>query len=110
MTYFWRQAQFPEKQFTAARQVGFIAQEIEQLYPEMVATDPDGYKSVDYSRLTPVLVEAIEEQQTQIEALSAQNAALTTQPVCRALRPMQVFFFFPATILPPRMPLQMPRQ
>jgi hypothetical protein len=75
VTYYWKQAEFPEKQFNARRQLGFIAQEIEPYYPEMVTTDADGYKSVDYSRLTPVLVEAMKEQQAQIEALKAQVAA-----------------------------------
>ena len=75
VTYYWKRAEFPEKQFPARRQLGFIAQEIEPLYPEMVTTDADGYKSVDYSRLTPVLVEAIKEQQQQIEAQKAETEA-----------------------------------
>ena len=61
MNYFWKTKEFPEKQFTETKQLGFIAQEIEKIYPEVVMTDKDGYKSVDYSRLTPVLVEAIKE-------------------------------------------------
>ena len=36
----------------------------------MVFTDGNGYKSVDYSRLTPVLVEALKEQQKIIDAQS----------------------------------------
>ena len=47
---------------------------MEPYYPEMVTTDADGYKSVDYSRLTPMLVEALKEQQAQIEALKAHAA------------------------------------
>mgnify|MGYP001613020532 CR=1 FL=1 len=35
----------------------------------MVLTDKDGYKSVDYSRLTPVLVEAIKELKAENESL-----------------------------------------
>lgn len=35
-------------------------------------TDANGYKSVDYRRLTPVLVEAIKEQQKQINAQQLQ--------------------------------------
>ena len=42
-------------------QTGFIAQELEKVFPEFVNTSSDGYKSVDYARLTPVLVEAIKE-------------------------------------------------
>jgi hypothetical protein len=61
-----------------ASQVGLIAQELEALYPELVATDAQGYKSVNYAQLTPVLIEALKEQQQQIETLRAQNAALQT--------------------------------
>ena len=38
-----------------------IAQEVEAIFSEMVFTDSEGYKSVDYSRLTPVLIEAVKE-------------------------------------------------
>lgn len=68
VNYHWRKNKFPEKQFTDEQQLGFIAQELELLYPEVVATDEDGYKAVDYGRLTPVLVEAIKEQQALIDA------------------------------------------
>ncbi len=46
--------------------LGFIAQQVQDVIPEIVFQDKNGYLSVDYSRLTPVLVEAIKEQQTQI--------------------------------------------
>ena len=70
--YFWNQDQFPEKEFSSERQIGVIAQEVEALFPEMVLTDSEGYKSVDYSRLTPVLIEAVKE-------LNKQNEELTTR-------------------------------
>ncbi len=59
--YDWKQEEFPEKHFSDKNQIGFIAQEIEKIFPEMVFTDEKGFKSVDYARLTPVLVEAIKE-------------------------------------------------
>ena len=62
-----------------AGQVGFIAQELEKVYPELVSTDKDGYKSVNYAQLTPVLLEALKEQQQQIDALRQQNAALQVE-------------------------------
>jgi hypothetical protein len=67
--YFWNIQQFPDNGFTEERQLGFIAQDIEKYFPEMVKTDAQGYKSVDYGRMTPVLLEAIKEQQKQIDAL-----------------------------------------
>ncbi|MFD2720266.1 tail fiber domain-containing protein [Hymenobacter monticola] len=53
-------------------QIGFLAQELEKLYPELVYTDEAGYKSVNYAQLTPVLLEALKE-------LAAKNATLETQ-------------------------------
>ncbi|MBC7447278.1 MAG: tail fiber domain-containing protein [Hymenobacteraceae bacterium] len=62
-----------------AGQMGLIAQELEKLYPELVFTDTDGYKAVNYAQLTPVLIEALKEQQVQIEALKAAAIAEKTQ-------------------------------
>jgi len=70
--YHWNKKDFPENQFTDARQLGFAAQEIEKYFPELVQTDSNGYKSVDYGRLTPVLLEAVKELQQQIDELKQQ--------------------------------------
>lgn len=50
-------------------QIGFIAQEVEKVIPTLVCTNPEGYKSIYYANLVAVLVEAIKDQQNQIEAL-----------------------------------------
>jgi len=76
VTYFWKTDEFPNKKFSADRQIGVIAQEVEKIYPELVFTDIDGYKSVDYSRFTPILLEAMKEQQKLIEQ---QKTELETQ-------------------------------
>lgn len=67
--YDWRKDEFPERKFSDKNQIGFIAQELEKIFPEMVHTDEKGFKSVDYGRLTPVLVEAIKELKTMNEVL-----------------------------------------
>jgi hypothetical protein len=69
VTYYWKVDEYPDKHFPEGEQIGFIAQEVEKVYPQVVLTDKEGYKSVDYSKLTPVLVEAIKEQQKIIEEL-----------------------------------------
>ncbi len=74
--YDWRVDEFKENNFTKDRQIGFIAQEIEKIFPEMVLTDAKGYKSVDYARLTPVLVEAIKELKTLNDELKGKNETL----------------------------------
>ena len=73
VSYHWRTNEFPDKGFENTKQIGVIAQELEQVYPELVLTNADGFKTVDYPKLTAVLLEAIKEQQYQIENLSVQN-------------------------------------
>ena len=54
---------------TEERQIGLIAQEVEEVIPELVKTDREGNKTVNYSKLTVVLLEALKEQQKMIETL-----------------------------------------
>jgi hypothetical protein len=60
----------PRLNFPAGEQIGVLAQDVEKILPEIVFTGPDGLKSVDYTKLIPVLIEAIKEQQKQIDRLS----------------------------------------
>jgi hypothetical protein len=48
--------------------VGVIAQEVADVFPELARTNDDGFMSVRYQGLTAVLIEAVKEQQTQIES------------------------------------------
>jgi hypothetical protein len=57
--------------------VGVIAQELEEVVPQLVHTDEEGMKSVAYGNITAVLIEAIKEQQVQIEELKARLDGLT---------------------------------
>lgn len=50
-------------------QMGVIAQDVEKVFPELVSTNHDGYKTVAYANLVGALIEAIKEQQTQIDEL-----------------------------------------
>ena len=77
--YEWRQNEFAHKRFKAGTQIGFIAQEIEKVVPELVKTNADGYKSVAYTNLTPILVEAIKEQQKIIDEQRAEIAGISSR-------------------------------
>jgi len=66
VSFDWRKEEFPELNFSAGRNLGFIAQEIKDVLPEVVSQDAKGYYSVAYSQVVPVLVEAIKEQQKTI--------------------------------------------
>jgi hypothetical protein len=69
--YNWNQQAFPEKEFGTQSELGFIAQEVEKVVPEIVTKDKtkDEYRSVKYDKLVALLVEAIKEQQKQIDSL-----------------------------------------
>ena len=49
--------------------VGVIAQDVEKVLPELVTDRDNGYKGVDYAKLTGLLIEAIKEQQKEINSL-----------------------------------------
>jgi hypothetical protein len=48
---------------------GLIAQEVQEVLPEVVKTRDDGFLALDYSKMMGLMVEAIKEQQQQIEKL-----------------------------------------
>jgi hypothetical protein len=80
VSFDWKREEFADHQFADGRQVGMIAQEVEKVLPEVVARGNDGYRSVDYGRLTPLIVEAVKqirfEKDEQIGALRRENAEL----------------------------------
>ncbi len=79
VNYYWKQDEFPNKGFSDGKEIGVIAQEVEKIYPELVVTDKDGYKSVQYSHLVPVLIEAIKEQQAIIESQKTEVDELSAE-------------------------------
>ena len=69
---------------TVTRSIGFIAQEVEQIVPEVVSTEKIDavdfdVKRVDYEKMVALLTEAIKEQQTQIESLKGEVQELKSQ-------------------------------
>jgi hypothetical protein len=58
------------------KQIGVVAQELEQIFPGMVEEDQEGIKAVKYSVFVPMLIKSIQEQQQMIETLQAKVAAL----------------------------------
>jgi phage-related protein len=58
------------------RQFGLSAQDVEKVLPEVVSEGDDGYLSVDYGKLVPLLIEGMKEQQQQIESYKSQLQSL----------------------------------
>jgi hypothetical protein len=79
VTFDWKTKDFPNRTFSEKRSLGFIAQEVEKVIPEVVQTEnsTEGFKSVQYDKVVALLVEAIKEQQQQIEQLQQKVKALT---------------------------------
>ena len=68
ITFTWNEkAEKVEKE--KGRDVGLIAQEVQKVLPEIVQTRPNGTLAIQYDKVVPLLVEAIKEQQNQIEEL-----------------------------------------
>jgi hypothetical protein len=61
------------------RELGVLAQDVEVVFPELVYQDSNGYKQVDYSRLTAVLIEAIRQQQREIENVELRLLGIETE-------------------------------
>jgi len=72
VSYLWNSQEFPQWDFDEGIQLGFIAQELEQVIPELVSTDEEGFKSIDYVKVIPILVEGMKE-------LKAENDELNTR-------------------------------
>ena len=68
VTYNWKESGQADE--------GLIAQEIEELVPNAVNQDEDGYYQMDYSKLVVHLIKAVQEQQEQIESLTSEIANL----------------------------------
>lgn len=76
VSYNWRCNEFPEKNFSSDKQIGLIAQQLEKQFPELVKTDKEGYKSVNYNGFTAVLLEAVKELNNKVEKLENENLNL----------------------------------
>ncbi len=55
------------------RQIGLIAQEVQENFPELVTKGADGYLSLAYPKLTAVLLKGLQEQQSTVEEVKQEN-------------------------------------
>ncbi|WP_338791942.1 tail fiber domain-containing protein [Bernardetia sp. MNP-M8] len=74
-TYYWKDTVAMNNRF----QFGVIAQEVEEVFPNLVVTDENGFKSVNYIGLVPVLLQATKEQQEIIEQKETKLQELETR-------------------------------
>ena len=67
------------------RDIGVIAQEVEEVIPEVVREKKSAfmggtYKTVEYDKLVPLLIESVKELSAKVESLEGKLAAVKTSP------------------------------
>ncbi len=75
VSFDWKPLTEKEKETIHGNQgqdVGVIAQEVEEVLPEVVTTRDSGYKAVKYEKIVPLLIESIKELKQEIEELKKQ--------------------------------------
>ena len=78
-----RPRSYAYKQNPQKDEIGLIAQELLEVYPDAVSGDPNQSieepMMIDYGRLTPILIAAIQDLNKKVEILEAQVARLTEE-------------------------------
>jgi len=69
----------PRETLGDQQELGLIAQEVETLVPEIVSEDASGLKRVEYAKLVPVLIRAVQELSEANEQLRSEVRDLKTQ-------------------------------
>jgi hypothetical protein len=69
-TYDWKEG-FEEMHSHKGNDVGVIAQEIEEILPQIVTNRDNGYKAVNYEKIIPLLIEAIKELSAKVKELES---------------------------------------
>jgi trimeric autotransporter adhesin len=67
VSFTWKRDGDRSREFPEGRHYGVVAQQVEEVMPEVVRTAPGGEKAVSYTEMVPVLIEAIKEQQKTLE-------------------------------------------
>jgi hypothetical protein len=69
VSFNWNELAQSTKEKTDKDQIGLIAQQVKSQFPELVNERDDGYLSVDYIKLTAVLLQAINELHSEVKKL-----------------------------------------
>ncbi len=67
--FHWRSEEYPGLELGTETQLGLVAQQVEEVLPELVVDGPDGFKRVRYHDIPIYLLQALREQQRESEAL-----------------------------------------
>jgi len=73
--FYWDTISYPNNNFSSRKQVGFIAQNVDTVLPEVVYTDANGNKSISYERIIALYAQALKELNAKVDSLSQMNNA-----------------------------------
>ncbi len=76
VNYKWRSKEYPDKAWSEETQLGFIAQDVEEVLPQLVVQDEDGYKQLRYHQLPILSIQAIKELKEENDVLKTRIARL----------------------------------
>jgi signal transduction protein with GAF and PtsI domain len=72
VTYTYKYQEFPSQGFPTTEQIGFIAQELEEVFPQVVTTDKEtGMKAVAYGHTCAIAIAAVQELKTEHDQVIA---------------------------------------
>ena len=72
----WRTEDYADRGLPEGRHYGLVAQEVEEVLPEVVGKGPGDEKALAYSELIPVLVEAVKQLKAESDEMRAENQSL----------------------------------
>ena len=70
VSFNWRNQLASTNRKSSAKELGFIAQEVETVLPEVVVEDEEGHKLINYSAIIPVLTSSIKEDMEEHPVLT----------------------------------------
>ncbi len=68
-SFSYKTNEFPDYNFAEGSQFGVMAQEVEAVFPELVKTDKNGNKLVNYTQMIPLMLEAIKHLSSKVDQL-----------------------------------------
>ncbi|HET8677933.1 MAG TPA: tail fiber domain-containing protein, partial [Blastocatellia bacterium] len=77
--FYWRQDEYKDKAFGVGQSFGLIAQEVEEVLPELVTEDEQGLKAVRYNKLAFLMLQAIKELKAENDALKQRLDLLSSR-------------------------------
>ena len=65
-TFKYKAKYIKKEKLPKTKQLGLIAQDLEKIFPELILTDKNDLKSIDYEMMIPILIKAIQQEQKML--------------------------------------------